>query len=955
MAPAAPLSFDTTGLLQALQAATLPQQNAQSDWFMDTDASGHMTGDSVKNLISVHKFTTDNACSIEFDPFGFSIKDLHSKTEIMRSNSDGDLYPLHPRRQSNKAMALQASSTSTKLWHRHLGHPGHQCLDSILSQFSVSSRNKDTHVCDACQKGRHVHLPFSTSTTVTYFPFQLVHCDPWTSPLASFTGFKYYLVVLDDFSHYMWTFPLRHKSDANTTIQNFYALFINSTLRQFLTTRGVTYRLSCPYIFAQNGKAERALRTINDVLRTLLFQAHLSPKYWVEALHTATYLINRCPSKPIQLRMPYQVLFGQESDYSHLKVFGCLCYPNLSSTMAHKLAPQSAPCVFLGYPLEHKGYRCLDLKTRKIITSRHVIFDEDVFPFCTLEPTPPPATANPGESNSTLLPGPPLTSYPGIRAPPQHAPPPEPPGADSNGPAPAPASLAPASATTSAAPTEQSAASSPALPHGTSTTSVTRTTPASVLRYASPEICLVPKPVGANVISGKWIFRHKLNRDGSLARYKARWVVRGFKQEHGVDYEETFSPVIKPATIRTVLSIATSAAWPIHQLDVKNAFLHGNLSETVYCDQPSGFQDPSKPSHVCKLNKSLYGLKQAPHTWFLRFKNYLYTLSFRASRADTSLFILHNSQHCAYLLLWLLDHIITQLCHEFYMSDLGPLQHFLGIHVTPTAGGIFLGQEQYALELLQHAGMEHCNPISTPIDTRAKLSINDGHPVPNPTKYRSIAGALQYLTLTRPDLQYAVQQACLFMHAPRTSHYQLLKRILRYVKGTISYGLHISWSSNHELLAYSDADWAGCPDTRRSTSGYCVFYGDNLVSWSSKRQQTVSPSSAEAEYRAVANALKPVGSDNSCKNCIVPHQKQLWYFVTTSARNISQPTQFNINGQSTLKLIFISSMTKLPWASMPMFLPRDYHQRFFASSETTCTSGNVQVEGGCWRTLVYMY
>ncbi|WVZ49975.1 hypothetical protein U9M48_001281 [Paspalum notatum var. saurae] len=379
--------------------------------------------------------------------------------------------------------------------------------------------------------------------------------------------------------------------------------------------------------------------------------------------------------------------------------------------------------------------------------------------------------------------------------------------------------------------------------------------------------CLVPRPAGANVISGKWIFRHKLNPDGSLARYKARWVVRGFKQEHGVDYEETFSPVIKPATIRTVLSIATAATWPIHQLDVKNAFLHGNLSETVYCDQPSGFLDPEKPSHVCKLNKSLYGLKQAPRTWFLRFTHYLHTLGFQASRADTSLFILHRSGHCAYLLLYvddiiltanssrLLQSIIQQLCQEFSMSDLGPLQHFLGIHVTPTTKGIFLDQEQYALELLQRAGMAHCNSIRTPIDTKSKLSATDGQPVSNPTEYRSIAGALQYLTLTRPDLQYAVQQACLFMHAPRTSHYKLLKRILRYVKGTTSYGLHLSRSSKHDLVAYSDADWGGCPDTRRSTSGYCIFYGDNLVSWSSKRQPTVSRSSAEAEYRAVANAV----------------------------------------------------------------------------------------------------
>ncbi|WVZ83665.1 hypothetical protein U9M48_030791 [Paspalum notatum var. saurae] len=380
--------------------------------------------------------------------------------------------------------------------------------------------------------------------------------------------------------------------------------------------------------------------------------------------------------------------------------------------------------------------------------------------------------------------------------------------------------------------------------------------------------CLVPKPAGANIISGKWIYRHKLNPDGSLARYKARWVVHGFNQEHGIDYDETFSPVIKPATIRVVLSIASSKEWPIHQLDVKNAFLHGNLSETVYCVQPSGFVDPSKPSHVCKLNKSLYGLKQAPRTWFLRFTSYIQVLGFQASKADTSLFILHSNNHIAYLLLYVDDIILTAntpqflhyaiqcLCREFSMTDLGPLQHFLGVHVTSTSTGLFLNQAQYALELLQRAGMDNCNPVSTPIDTKAKLSAIDGPLLDKPSEYRSIAGALQYLTLTRPDISHAVQQACLFMHALREPHLALLKRILRYVRDTLQHGLQLSRSAANDLVAYSDADWAGCPDTRRSTSsGFCIFFGGNLVSWSSKRQPTVSRSSAEAEYRAVANEV----------------------------------------------------------------------------------------------------
>jgi hypothetical protein len=245
-------------------------------------------------------------------------------------------------------------------------------------------------------------------------------------------------------------------------------------------------------------------------------------------------------------------------------------------------------------------------------------------------------------------------------------------------------------------------------------------------------------------------------------------------------------------------------------------------------------------------------------------------MGFVASKADSSLFILHQGTRVAYLLLYVDDIILTAnsdatlttiisaLCREFHMTDLGTLTTFLGIHVTRTRSGLFLDQTSYAQDILQRAGMSHCNPVSTPIDTKAKLSAYSGIPLENPTIYRSIAGALQYLTHTRPDISHAVQQACLFMHAPRDSHLALLKRILRYLKGTLEYGLEIRRSTSTGIIAYTDADLAGCPDTRRSTSGYCVFLGDNPVAWSSKRQSTVSRSSAEAEYRGVANVVAQV-------------------------------------------------------------------------------------------------
>ncbi|XP_071722951.1 uncharacterized mitochondrial protein AtMg00810-like [Rutidosis leptorrhynchoides] len=202
----------------------------------------------------------------------------------------------------------------------------------------------------------------------------------------------------------------------------------------------------------------------------------------------------------------------------------------------------------------------------------------------------------------------------------------------------------------------------------------------------------------------------------------------------------------------------------------------------------------------------------------------------------------------------LLQRIIASLHREFSMTDLGPLNYFLGISATRTATGFFLSQKQYAIEILERADMASCHPCRTPVEPGAKLTTH-GPPVQDPTLYRSLAGALQYLTFTRPDISYAVQQICLFMHDPCEQHLHALRRILQYIKGTTDLGLQLFASSPSTLVAYSDADWAGCPTTRRSTSGYCVFLGNNLVSWSSKRQLTPSRSSAEAEYRGVANAV----------------------------------------------------------------------------------------------------
>ncbi|GKA40981.1 ribonuclease H-like domain-containing protein [Tanacetum coccineum] len=326
---------------------------------------------------------------------------------------------------------------------------------------------------------------------------------------------------------------------------------------------------------------------------------------------------------------------------------------------------------------------------------------------------------------------------------------------------------------------------------------------------------LVPRPTNVNVVHSMWLFRHKFNADGSLSRYKARLVANGRSQQQGIDCDETFSPVVKPATIHTVLSLAVSRDLPIHQLDVKNAFLYGHLLET----------------------RSLYGLKQAPRAWFQRFASF-------ATHIDD--IVLTDSSTD------LLRRIITSLHGEFAMTDLGSFNYFLGISAQRSTSGLFLSQSKYVEEILECAHMQNCNPCNTPIDTESKLG-SDGDPVSDPTLYRSLAGALQYLTFTRPNLSYAVQQ----------------------------------------LTAFTDADWAGCPVTRRSTFGYCVFLGDNLLSWSAKRQVTLSRSTVEVEYRSVANVVvECMASEFRTKHIEIDIHFVRDYVASGHVRVIHVPSRF---------------------------------------------------------------
>ncbi|XP_060669212.1 uncharacterized mitochondrial protein AtMg00810-like [Ziziphus jujuba] len=339
--------------------------------------------------------------------------------------------------------------------------------------------------------------------------------------------------------------------------------------------------------------------------------------------------------------------------------------------------------------------------------------------------------------------------------------------------------------------------------------------------------------------------------------------------------------------------------WEIKQLDVKNAFLHGNLKETVYMEQLLGFHDLLKPSHVCLLKKSLYGLKQAPRAWFDKLSQCLIKFSFLCSRADPSLFICNNGKYILLLLIYVDDVIITgsntaflsKIIHylgtQFALKDLGVIHYFLGIEVKHFNGGLFLCQSKYTQDFLKRANMLSAAPMPTPISVKPPNLPDASEPV-DATEFRSIVGALQYLTFTRPDILYAINKTCQHFQSPTKGNLQAVKCILRYLCGTLNYGIRLLAQSSSTLFACLDADWAGCPIPRRSTSGYCVYLGANCVSWSSKKQCTISRSSAEVEYRALAAATAEL----------------LWssYILQDIGFSYSKPVQFLCDNMSALHM-----------------------------------------------------
>ncbi|KAL8114351.1 hypothetical protein AgCh_021272 [Apium graveolens] len=351
---------------------------------------------------------------------------------------------------------------------------------------------------------------------------------------------------------------------------------------------------------------------------------------------------------------------------------------------------------------------------------------------------------------------------------------------------------------------------------------------------------LVPRPKNKSIVGIKWVFRYKTDSDCIIIRNKARLVAKGYSQQGGIDYDETFALVARLEAIRIFLAYVAHKKFIVFQMDVKSAFLNGELEEEVYVEQPPGFVDSKFPNHVYRLDKALYGLKQAPRAWYETLAQFLLESGFhRDIYVDDIIFGSINAKLC--------ERFAKLMQSRYQMSMMGEFSYFVGLQVKQNEEGTFICQSKYTRNLLKIFGMQDSSTASTPMATATKLDKDTGSSV-DITNYRCIIGSLLYLTTSKPDIMYATCLCARFQADPREAHLIAMKRIFKYLNGTSDLGLWYRRESDFKLIGYSDADFARCKIERKSTSGSCHFLGGRLVSWFSMKQKSISTSTAEAEY-----------------------------------------------------------------------------------------------------------
>lgn len=793
---------------------------------------------------------------------------------------------------------------STMMWHNKLGHMSERGL-KILSDRKLLPGLKSVNLpfCEHCVTSKQHRLAFGRSVARSKHILDLIHSDVWESSELSLGGARYLVSFIDDYSRRCWVYPIKKKSDVFSIFKEFKVLvelesgkrikclrtdnggeYTDGEFLALCKREGIKRQFTVAYTPQQNGVAERMNRTLAERMRAMLRTASLPNSFWAEAAMTACYIINRSPSTAINLKTPMEMWTGKPADYSSLHSFGCPAYVMYNSQERTKLDPKSRKCLFLGYAEGIKGYRLWDPTTHKLIISRDVIFVENQLQLkeendSTTKKSSETTTvhvennleeegSNSSESESEHETNEPVESEEVRRSTRGRRPP----------------------AWHSEYVTESNIAYCLLTEDGEPSNihEASNSPDASMWKTAMQEEIealhknktweLVPLPPGRKAIGNKWVYKIKRDSIDQIERYRARLVVKGYAQKEGIDFNEIFSPVVRLTTIRIVLAMCATLDLHLEQLDVKTAFLHGDLEEEIYMLQPEGFAEKGKENLVCRLIKSLYGLKQAPRCWYKRFDSFIMSLEYNRLSAD----------HCTYykrfeddndfiiLLLYVDDMLIAgpnkgriqelkaQLAREFEMKDLGPANKILGmqIHRDKNNRKIWLSQENYLNKILRRFNMQDCKPISTPLPVNFKLSssMSPSNEVErremSRVPYASAVGSLMFAMIcTRPDIAQAVGAVSRYMANPGREHWNTVKRILRYIKGTSNVALCYG-GSELTVRGYVDSDFAGDLDKSKSTTGYVYTLAGGAVSWMSKLQKVVALSTTEAEYMAATQACK---------------------------------------------------------------------------------------------------
>lgn len=622
------------------------------------------------------------------------------------------------------------------------------------------------------------------------------------------------------------------------------------------------------------------------------------PNYmWGEAVRHSMYLINRAATRTLDAKTPYEVFKGSKPNIGHLRVFGCVGYARVEAPHRKKLDDRSRALVHLGTEPGSKAYRLFDPVSKRITVSRDIVFMEDEswnWSSQAKETDNGSFSINLGEFGNRGLREIELT-------------------AESEG-------------ETRAEETEETTDhvednndvievsddedEQHEQPQLRCSTRV-KTTPEYLSDYillaegecewllmsindepwdfseakgmkvwltaCEDEITSIEKnqtwtlveiPAGVKPIGLKWVFKIKRNPDGSVNKYKARLVAKGYVQKHRIDYDEVFALVARIETVRLIIALAASNGWEVHHLDVKMAFLHGDLKEEVYVSQPEGFVVQCSEGKVYKLSKALYGLKQAPRAWNDKLNQILRELKFTRCSKEPSLYQRKRNGDLLIVAVYVDDLLVTgsdvsmivefkeEMSAKFEMSDLGRLTYYLGIEVVQHKDGITLRQERYASKILLEMGMDSCNSTHVPMDGSLKLSKAEEETSTDEKKYRSSIGCLRYLVHTRHDLSYSIGVLSRYMIDPKESHDAALKHVLRYLRGTLSYGLTYRRARKATLLGYSNSSLNVDIDDRRSITGHMFYLGESLITWCSQKQEVVALSSCEAEFMAATEAAK---------------------------------------------------------------------------------------------------